>query len=160
MKHIFLAAAALIAGPALAQTTTTPAPSSADQTVPPAGQTTPDASGTTAAPATPPAADGSMATQTAPAQQPMTTQAAPTQQPMTTDGGDPVGGYQPSTPAISGPAQPGQAVTFQPAPSPDQAYPAPAPLASYPVCKPGQFDNCMQGRGSTHSRQVHRRSRR
>lgn len=152
MKHLFLAAAAMVAPlaamPALAQTT--PAP--ADQTMTaPAGQTTPDATAPTPPAdtmATPPAADGTMTTQTAPTP------------PMTTQGGTPVGGYQPSGSALSGPAQPGVTPTFQQAQTPDQAYPAPAPLASYPKCKPGQFDQCMQGAGSTHSRQVHRRARR
>jgi hypothetical protein len=75
-----------------------------------------------------------------------TTTAAPA--PVTTGSGDPVGGYQPSAPAVSG-GTPGASVppTFQPAPSPDQAYPAPAPLAKYPVCKKGQYDKCIQRGG-------------
>lgn len=111
MKFILLAAAAILATPALAQTTT---PSGGD-------------------------------TMSAPAQS------------SSTPAGDPVGGYQPSAPPMSGPMQPGATVTFQAAQSPDQAYPAPAPMAKYPMCKPGQFDKCMQGAGSTHSRQVHRK---
>ena len=68
---------------------------------------------------------------------------------------DPTGGYQPSAPATTGAA--GGPVRFQPAASPDQAYPAPAPLASYPICKAGQYDNCMQGSGSRSSRSRRRR---
>jgi hypothetical protein len=60
------------------------------------------------------------------------------------DGTDPVGGYAPTTTGITGTRTAGAPVTFQPAPTPDQAFPAPAPLASYPICKAGQFDNCLQ----------------
>ena len=55
--------------------------------------------------------------------------------------GDPPGGYAPPpTP----PPPPGATVVFQPAPPPDVAFPPPAPLASYPPCKRGQFDKCLQ----------------
>jgi len=57
---------------------------------------------------------------------------------------DPVGGYQPSHPAISGPVTAGTPVVFQAAPPPDQAYPAPPPLDHYPPCKKGQYDKCLQ----------------
>ncbi|GAA0320576.1 hypothetical protein GCM10009087_33630 [Sphingomonas oligophenolica] len=57
---------------------------------------------------------------------------------------DPVGGYQPSHPAISGPVTPGVKPIYVQAPSPDQAYPAPPPLDHYPICKPGQFDKCLE----------------
>jgi hypothetical protein len=60
---------------------------------------------------------------------------------------DPVGGYQPSQPALSGTPQPGVKPTFVQAPSPDQAFPPPPPLAKYPICKRGQFDKCMQRGG-------------
>ena len=60
---------------------------------------------------------------------------------------DPVGGYQPSQPAMSGTPQPGVKPTFVQAPPPDQAFPPPPPLAKYPICKRGQFDNCMQRGG-------------
>lgn len=63
------------------------------------------------------------------------------------DAPDPVGGYQPDHPALSGTPAPGQQVIFQAAPPPDVAYPAPAPLPSYPICKKGQFDNCRQRGG-------------
>lgn len=171
MKHLFLAAAAMvvlpIGGAAFAQTTTPPtttAPSMPDQTsTPPAGQTdtmapaTPPADTMTPAPttgtvtATPPAGTEGTVTATPPADGAMTTQTTPAM-PMTT-GGDPVGGYQPSGQALSAPLSPGQTATFQPAQSPDQAYPAPAPLASYPVCKAGQFDKCIQrGEGTRTAR--------
>jgi hypothetical protein len=52
---------------------------------------------------------------------------------------DPVGGYAPPP---APPAPPG--ANIQPGLTPDQAFPPPAPLASYPVCKKGQFDNCIQ----------------
>jgi hypothetical protein len=61
---------------------------------------------------------------------------------------DPRGGFQPTAPLFSAPPQPGQQVLFVPNPqTPTQAYPPPAPLASYPICKRGQFDNCMQRGG-------------
>jgi hypothetical protein len=57
---------------------------------------------------------------------------------------DPVGGYQPSHPAIMGTLPPGAKPVYVQAPSPDEAYPAPPPLAHYPMCRPGQFDKCME----------------
>ena len=72
-------------------------------------------------------------------------------------GSDPVGGYQPST--MSSPTPAGATVTYQQAPSPDQAYPAPAPMAKYPPCKPGQYDKCMQTSGSHAHRAMHRKHR-
>ena len=62
----------------------------------------------------------------------------------TTVPADPVGGYQPSHPAIMGTLPPGVKPVYVQAPSPDEAYPAPPPLAHYPFCKPGQFDKCME----------------
>ena len=103
MKSIFLIAAALVAAPAFAQTTTTADPAMAPQAMP------------------------------APAGQPMGTMSP--------------GGYQPAMPAVQGTPTPGVAPTFQAAPTPAQAYPAPAPLAKYPICKKGQFDQCMQRGG-------------
>lgn len=135
MKFVLLAAAAVLAVPAMAQT---------DQTTPPADQMQP---GT--------ATDTAPAGQTAP-MDPSMQQGGGTAAPMggTTGGmaadsnaADPAGGYQPSSPPMQGTAQPGQTVTFQPAPSPSQAFPAPAPLQSYPICKKGQYDNCMQRGG-------------
>lgn len=83
-------------------------------------------------------AGGGAVAQTAPAQD-------PAQDVQTVD--DPKGGYEPSKPMFSAPPQPGQTVVFVPnTQTPDQAYPPPAPLASYPWCKPGQFDNCKQRR--------------
>jgi hypothetical protein len=60
---------------------------------------------------------------------------------------DPVGGYMPTTPSMSGTAAPGANVIFQPSASPDQAFPPPPPLDEYPICKAGQFDNCRQRGG-------------
>ncbi|MGN6819348.1 MAG: hypothetical protein ACTHJR_11830 [Sphingomonas sp.] len=48
-------------------------------------------------------------------------------------------GYQPPP---SPPAPPN--ATYVQAPPPEVAFPPPAPLASYPFCKRGQFDKCMQ----------------
>ncbi|MDB5704892.1 MAG: hypothetical protein JWN66_2008 [Sphingomonas bacterium] len=71
---------------------------------------------------------------------------APQTTPQTTDATapDPAGGYQPAQPAMSGPPTPGVKPTFVQAPPPDQAFPAPPPLAHYPICKRGQFDNCLE----------------
>lgn len=158
MKLILLAATALIASPVIAQDTTTgtTAGTPTTQTTPP---TTADPSMTTQTPAT----DPSMATTpTDPGaaagtgdtmSDPSATQAQPSTNspdgtaPMGSTTGDPVGGYQPSQPAVSGTATPGGPVTFQAAAPPSQAYPAPAPLASYPICKKGQYDKCRQRGG-------------
>lgn len=170
MKSILLAAAAFIATPIIAQSTP-PANT-------PSAQTTPSTTDSTAP------ADGTMqnAPQTAPAQMDPAMQSAPAAPAdqamqsgtMTTGSGttgsgamatgdssmtDPAGGYQPSQPAISGTAQPGQTVRYQPAQSPDQAYPAPAPMASYPVCKKGQYDNCREGGSGTTGRKMMRHRR-
>lgn len=91
------------------------------------------------APATTPAPADTAAPATTPA--PTDTAAAPTA------GEDPAGGYQPSTPALSGQPAPGQQVIFQASKSPTEAYPPPAPMQSYPICKRGQFDNCRQRGG-------------
>jgi hypothetical protein len=71
--------------------------------------------------------------------------AAPTTAPATED---PVGGYQPSTPAIQGDTSSGQKPIFQANPmTPTQAFPPPPPLDKYPLCKKGQTDNCRQRGG-------------
>ena len=150
MKFTLLAAAALIAVPAVAQDTmSSPTPSTTMQTPPTTTTpTTPmpsDPSAMQQTPMAPQTADPAMPAPMDPAMnQPMTT--ATTAPAMTTDG-DPVGGYQPSAPAMQGAMQPGATVRFQPAMSAAQAYPAPAPLASYPICKRGQYDNCRQRGG-------------
>ena len=54
------------------------------------------------------------------------------------------GGMQPSTPALEGTPQPGVQPVFRQAPPPSEAFPPPAPLDSYPVCKRGQYDKCVQ----------------
>ncbi|WP_242095891.1 MULTISPECIES: hypothetical protein [unclassified Sphingomonas] len=130
MKHLLLAAAALIAAPALAQTTPAGDPAMPTQ------QTTPPTD--PAAQPTPPAGDP--ATAPAPAQG-AAMPAAPA------DGASPAGGYQPTGNGMSGPMQPGAPVTFKQAPTPAEAYPAPAPMAKYPICKKGQYDHCMQRGG-------------
>ena len=76
-----------------------------------------------------------------------TTAAPTTASPSAMTTGDPVGGYQPTQPALSGTPAAGQTPQFQAAPSPSQAFPAPAPLASYPICKKGQYDKCRQRGG-------------
>ena len=148
MKFILLAAAAVIAAPAIAQDQTMTPP--ADQTMP-APTPTPDASmpadDTMSAPdSTMSTPDTAAPTTAMPQQPPMAGDA-----PMATGGdssmADPAGGYQPSAPPLQGTPAPGTTVRFQQAPTPDQAYPAPAPMAKYPICKKGQYDNCMQRGG-------------
>jgi hypothetical protein len=158
MKLFLLAAAAVIATPALAQTsgstgTSSPTSNGGQGTPTETRNTATDSATTTTPNSAQSMPSQSMSTQST-ADQSMSTTAPMPAAPMS--GGDPVGGYQPATPAMSGGMQPGATVTFQPAPSPDQAYPAPAPLARYPVCKPGQFDDCIQ-RGSSRSSSRRRR---
>jgi hypothetical protein len=150
MKFTLLAAAALIATPVIAQDTMgTAAPQGSTQTAPPT--TTDPATTTSSDPAamqqTPmaPQTDAAAPAPMDPAMNQPTTTVTNTA-PMATDG-DPVGGYQPSAPAMQGGMQPGATVRFQAAPPAAQAYPAPAPLASYPICKRGQYDNCRQRGG-------------
>ncbi|WP_019515088.1 hypothetical protein [Sphingomonas sp. Mn802worker] len=160
MKSILLAAAALIATPAIAQTTTTPADGGATM---PQDQTAPPADSTTA-----PASDPAMSTPPSAADPTMSSQSMPTTQsssmPAPTTGGDgtmatPAGGYQPSQPAMSGQMAPGATVRYQAAQDPNTAYPPPAPKASYPICKAGQYDGCMQASDARGSRKAPRRRR-
>ncbi len=75
-------------------------------------------------------------------------QTAPQHTDSTTLPTDPKGGYAPTAPLFSAPPQPGQTVVFQPnTQTPDQAFPPPAPLPTYPICKRGQTDHCMQRGG-------------
>ena len=154
MKAMLLATA-MIAAPVLAQTATNTAPAT-DTTAPAAEQSMPAATETMPAPAQPatttaPATDTNM---TAPAQDaPMTTTTTTTTStaPMPRTGGslgpgqtldnDPPG-YQPAA-APTAPAA-GATVTFQASADPATAYPPPAPQATYPICKKGQYDNCME----------------
>ncbi|MBO9712677.1 hypothetical protein [Sphingomonas sp.] len=91
------------------------------------------------------AVSGTAVAQTAPATQDSTTVTTTT----TTEAApDPQGGYQPTQPLFTGTPKPGDTVVFVPnTQTPDQAYPAPPPMAHYPICKPGQFDNCRQRGG-------------
>lgn len=80
--------------------------------------------------------------------QPQTAVGGPeTDEATVTTTGDPVGGYQPAQPALSGPVEPGARVVIQPSRSPNEAFPPPAPMAKYPPCKRGQTDHCMQRGG-------------
>ncbi len=63
------------------------------------------------------------------------------------EGGPAMGGYEPALPALRGTPQPGSRIVFQPAPPPSVAFPPPPPLKSYPPCKKGQYNNCMQRGG-------------
>jgi len=161
MKSILLAAAAMIATPAIAQTTTPPTDSGStmpqDQTAPPT-----DSMGTTTS------SDPAMSTPPTASDPTMSSQSMPTTQsssmPAPTTGGDgtmatPAGGYQPSQPAMSGQMMPGATVRYQQAQDPNTAYPPPAPKASYPICKAGQFDGCMQASDARGSRKMTRRRR-
>ncbi|MBR0553970.1 hypothetical protein [Stakelama marina] len=57
------------------------------------------------------------------------------------------GGYQPANPPMTATPTAGQPVVFKPAPQPSEAFPPPPPKASYPICKPGQYDGCRQRGG-------------
>jgi hypothetical protein len=171
MKSILLAAAAFIAAPAIAQTTT-PAPADSGTSMPQDQTTTTDSTTTTTTQSdpsmsTPPtASDPNMPMQG-------TTPSAPTDQsqtmPAPTTGGDgtmatppgstPAGGYQPSQPAMSGQMAPGATVRYQAAQDPNTAYPPPAPKASYPICKKGQYDGCTQASDARGTRKAPRRRR-
>ncbi len=125
MKLIAGAAALMLAGTAMAQTMT-PAPITPADTTVTQGTVTPADPGTTPAPAeTDPPASSDMSTATI---------------------GDPPGGYA-STPTVSGLVTTGQPIINAPSPSPAEAFPAPAPLKHYPICKKGQYDDCMQRGG-------------
>lgn len=141
MKLILLAATALIAAPVMAQTsgstgTSSPTTSGAQGSA----MSSPTDQTTTPAPADQTSMPASTDTMS-------TTQQAGTAAPMTTGSATPVGGYQPSTPAMTGTMTPGVQPIFRQAPSPEQAYPAPAPMAEYPICKAGQYDSCRQVEG-------------
>ncbi|HEX8484597.1 hypothetical protein [Sphingomonas sp.] len=156
MKLILLAATAMLAVPAIAQTA--PATGAADMqsstpAAPQAGTPTTADPAQTGDAATMPA-PAAAAPETAPAPTTdggagMTTQAQTMPAPATggAEGATPMGGYQPSGAPMTGTATPGVAPTFQAAASPSEAYPAPAPLAKYPVCKKGQYDKCIQRGG-------------
>jgi hypothetical protein len=153
MKLILLAATAMIAAPLAAQTTT-PMPG---QSTMPAGQTTDPSTSMQTDSST---QDGTMQNGTMQngTMQNGTMQNGTMQNGMS--GTMSPGGYQPSGSPLSGPVTPGVTPTFQQAPSPDQAYPAPPPMASYPMCKPGQTDHCMQsgaGASSSHATRPRRR---
>lgn len=144
MKTMLLAAAAALALPSIAMAQDTM------QTPPPAGTTAPATD-----PAAPPPADPAAAPATDPAMQQQ-----PMQAPAQTTGGamgtETAGGYQPSGPALQGTPAPGATVRFQPAPPPSQAFPAPAPKESYPICKKGQYDGCMQASDARGKRKARR----
>ncbi|KQT32880.1 hypothetical protein ASG29_08225 [Sphingomonas sp. Leaf412] len=160
MKSILLAAAAVIAFPAIAQETPQTTPPATEQAAPADQTMTPDAAAPDAtapadpaAPATAPAAPTAADPMSAPpaAQAPMTPTTGdaatpPMGAPATgaTPATETSGGYQPSGPATSGPVQPGATVRVQPSMSPSQAFPPPAAKESYPICKKGQYDGCMQ----------------
>lgn len=143
MKFILLAAVAAIATPAFAQDTGT-APT--DQTAPAGG-----ADQSMGAPQgdamTPPPSASDQSMQQQQQQQPMTPPSGGgmASAPSDPNAGDPAGGYAPSSAPTSAPA--GARVVFQQAPSPTEAFPPPAPMAKYPICKKGQYDNCMQRGG-------------
>ena len=157
MKFILLAATAMLAVPAIAQDAQAPAGSATMQA--PATTATPTTAdpaqtsdpATTPAPGTPATTDGSSMQGGSGMQSDTTAQGGMTTQgqsmPADTTGATPMGGYQPTGPALSGTATPGVQPTFTAARSPSEAYPAPAPMAKYPICKKGQYDKCMQRGG-------------
>lgn len=71
----------------------------------------------------------------------------PTQTTAAADSTDPVGGYQPSAPPLASPPPAGAQIVFNPSPAPNVAFPPPPPMDKYPVCKKGQYDNCIQRGG-------------
>ena len=132
MKTIALTAAALLlSSTAFAQTTT-------DQ---PAGVSPPPAGGNMSEDTSTDSgmADSGMASPT-----PSSDMSA---QPTGASTATPTGGYQPTTPPLSGTPAAGQQVIFQPSPAPSVAFPPPAPMKEYPICKRGQTDDCMQRGG-------------
>ena len=131
MKFMLLAAAAVLAAPAIAQTT----PATPDQTMP--------APADPAADQTMPADQAMPEDQTMPAQAPMAGSSMPA---TGASGTMSPGGYMPSGPAITG-GTPGATPMFRAAPSPSEAFPPPAPKDSYPPCKKGQFDGCTNPGG-------------
>lgn len=140
MKFLLLAAAAAIAVPAVAQETPDTATS---QTMPggdPSQAGSPDSS--TSMPQSDPSMQQSSTQSTGDSSMGGGAMSAQTDP----NAADPAGGYAPMT-SGSGPAQPGATVVFQQAPSPSQAFPPPPPMKSYPICKKGQYDNCMQRGG-------------
>lgn len=158
MKLIALAAALAMTGTAaIAQDMAAPppppadAPPQADMPPPPPAPGTPPPPGMTPPPPpagmAPPPPPGTMPPPPPPPPGARPPMAAPPagQPPMAGDAT--MGGYQPSTPALSGQPAPGQSVVFQAAKSPSEAYPPPAPLESYPICKKGQYDKCRQRGG-------------
>lgn len=150
MKTILLAAAAVIAIPTMAvaqdtpQTTTAPDAAAPATTADPAMTQQTDT--TMPAPTTQADPNGTMPPAMPDANAPTTPPAGDMNNPPAGGamGTESAGGYQPSQPAVSGTPQPGATVRFQPAPSPSQAFPPPAAKESYPICKKGQYDGCMQ----------------
>lgn len=143
MKSILLAAAALVATPAVAQMQPS---GTADQTTPSTtmqgnGAASPTTDLTTRAPTTGAATGGSMSSSGA------TTPSASGTMVDGASAGDPPGGYMPASAALQGTPAPGAIVRFQKAPDPSVAFPPPAPMQDYPVCKKGQYDNCIQRGG-------------
>lgn len=131
MKLILLAATAMFAAPVMAQTTPAPAPADQTMTAPAPADAAPP----------PPPAQATM--------------------PPAETTGSPAGGYAPTGPAITG-GTPGSNLppVFRPAPTPDQAFPPPPAQESYPICKKGQYDGCMQASQAPHKMKAKRRARR
>ncbi|OWK32804.1 hypothetical protein [Sphingomonas mucosissima] len=145
MKSILLAAAAMIAMPAVAQ----------EQPAGTAGQTTPEMStqGTATGNGMGTATDSAASTPATGGAGGMNSGGSMgSSNTMSSSGsmsasGDPAGGYQPNTSPMQGTPAPGATVRFQQAPDPNTAFPPPAPMQNYPVCKKGQYDKCIQRGG-------------
>jgi hypothetical protein len=69
-----------------------------------------------------------------------------------TTGGSAAGGA-----SATGTPAGGQRPVFQPAASPEQAFPPPPALDHYPPCKAGQTDKCMETGRSGHAKARHHR---
>lgn len=143
MKSILLAAAALIAMPAIAQQQ--PAGTADQTTSEMAPQGTATGMGTSTDPATGAASTGSTGGMHSGGS--MGSSGAMPSSGGMNGSGDPAGGYQPNTPPMQGTPAPGATVRFQQAPDPNTAFPPPAPMQNYPVCKKGQYDKCIQRGG-------------
>lgn len=163
MKFSLLAAVALIAAPAMAQMSGGQPPAAGqtmgdpaqtqtpDQTMPPAD---PAADPAAQPPAAPPAGDPAM-TQQPGASMPAQTTGDPAMAQPSATGGSPAstaGGYAPANAGTMAPAPAGTQVQFRPQPTPDQAFPPPPAKESYPICKAGQYDGCMQASGGRKAR--------
>lgn len=151
MKYALLAAVAMIAAPALAQTSGTMSgtdpsvPQSTAPGSPPSAPASDTMTNSTSAPAPTMGTSGDTGSTSGTMSTGSTSggmSGMSSQQP-SSGMADPAGGYAPSSNTMG-------------SMTPSQAFPAPAPMANYPVCKPGQYDDCMQASGGSSHRRATR----